>query len=133
MKKVIMLSVALLPLLHVSAKNSKEEKASAPMSDNHFREYAMNVEAVLASNKRIIESLQKNYDITNKKVVRKIHQLKLENIELMTELNEYTEYGIGDWRLFREEFGRDLAELNADLELLNNLVTHEFLLAEEKK
>ena len=128
-----MLTLILLPLLHVSAKNYREENTATPMSNDHFREYAMNVESVISNNKRIIESLQRNYEITNKKVLRKIKQLHAENSEMMVDLDAYKEYGIGDWRIFRDEFSQDLAEINKDLEILNNLVTHEFLLAEKNK
>ena len=128
-----MLTVVLFSLLHVSAKNGGEESATTPMSNDHFREYAMNVESVLANNMRIIESLQRKYVIANKSVLRKIRQLHVENSELMADLKEYKEFGIGDWRIFRKEFNEDLTEINKDLEILNNLVIHEFLLAERNK
>lgn len=148
--KATLLLLACLACMAVSAQHQKINKGTYSIPGMSFAavmqaKYDTTLAAYLnqareeiaGNNKRITSLLAKLLNVKdaegkNKerivtRLVKSIEILQVYNQELRKELNEFIEFGEGDWRLFRREFNRDLAEINRDLAELRLMIYEEFV------
>ena len=62
-----------------------------------------------------LEFISKYQAQSKKKFDSKVHSLEIEFAELTSDLNNFVQFGEGDWKLFRSEFNGDLALIENDI------------------
>jgi hypothetical protein len=74
----------------------------------------------IQTNLKQLEFFSKYQEGTKKRLSSKLISLNLEFTELTSDLNNFIQYGVGDWKLFRNEFNSDLALLENDIHAIES-------------
>ena len=114
-------------------RNFKPAEVTDQMSVPAFRSYVSEVEKKISNNNIQISDLRffvVNLQSTdNSKIIKRVIALQEENQELITDLDNFKKYGLGDWHLFQSEFNDDLAALSSDIEYMHDKLVTEYLLS----
>jgi hypothetical protein len=139
MKNLIVVAFSLLTVTVVSGQTLAKKKhlnvsnTTDQMSVPAFLNYVNEVEKRLILNEQQISDL--TFFVINlqstlsQKVVNKVSELQGEMKELKTDLQNFKEYGLGDWHLFQAEFNDDLKTVSLELDYMHNALVKDYLLA----
>lgn len=129
MRKLIIFTAGIFLILDVSAqqlakkKNYKSQISVGVMSNEKFQSYVFDVQQIMSDNDKMLSDIRFNIfnmkSNVSRKVASKLKSLQIENKELKTDLNNYVNYGIGDWRIFVKEFNEDLSLFSEDIRYMN--------------
>lgn len=102
------------------AKKNQYKKIDAVSinTNKEFKSYVSNLNFKMEgihANLKQLEFFSKYQEGIKKKLNSKINSLKIEFTELTFDLNNFVQYGVGDWKLFRNEFNSDLALIDNDI------------------
>ena len=113
MKTALLLSTCMFFVMNLSAqkfakKNQYKKSDLVNVNTNkEFKFYVSNLnykmEGIQTKFKEL-EFISKYQVLSKKKFDSKVHSLEIEFAELTSDLNNFIQFGEGDWKLFRSEF-----------------------------